>query len=184
MTTGFYIAGCLVAGTATGAVFGTLGDLIGASSSKHGTTALLLLLCAAVIGLALEAGVLGLRLPSVRRQVNDEWLYTYRGWFYGFGFGLQLGCGVATIVTTSSVYVAYAAALLTGSAWQGAAIGGALGLTRGLIQLKSRGISSPQALLQLSAALESTSLRAGRWSLASQAAIVSLTAVWLVVAVR
>ena len=37
-----------------------------------------------------------------RRQVNEDWMARYRGWAYGAGFGLQLGLGVVTIVTTAS----------------------------------------------------------------------------------
>ena len=37
----------------------------------------------------------GRRLPSWRRQVNEDWLVGYRPWVVGGGFGLQLGAGVA-----------------------------------------------------------------------------------------
>ena len=58
----------------------------------------------------------GRRLPGPRRQVDERWLHRYRGWVYGAGFGVQLGLGVATVVTTSAVYVMLAAAVLTGTA--------------------------------------------------------------------
>ena len=65
----------------------------------------------ALIGVALDLGWAGLRLPTVRRQVNEDWLHRYRGGVYGFGFGFQLGLGVATIVTTAAVYLTFVFAL-------------------------------------------------------------------------
>ena len=38
-------------------------------------------------GLWLDLGILGLRLPTTRRQVNEDWLGRYRGWVVGVGFG-------------------------------------------------------------------------------------------------
>ena len=66
---------------------------------------------------------LGLRLPTVHRQVNEDWMVRYRGWVYGLGFGLQLGTGVVTVVTTSAVYAMWVAALLSGRRRPGALIG-------------------------------------------------------------
>jgi hypothetical protein len=72
------------------------------------------------------------KLPTGHRQVNEDWLTAYRGWVYGAGFGFQLGLGLVTVVTVSAVYLAFAAALLSGSAAAGALIGGAFGLIRAL----------------------------------------------------
>jgi len=59
----------------------------------------------------------------VHRQVDDGWLPRYRGWVYGAGFGLQLGLGVVTIVTTAAVPAVWLLALLTASPSHGAAVG-------------------------------------------------------------
>ena len=45
-------------------------------------------------------------LPTIHRQVDEDWLDRYRGWVVGAGFGFQLGLGVVTIVTTAAVYLA------------------------------------------------------------------------------
>src|SRR6266540_4185051 len=66
-------------------------------------------------GLALDIGAAGLRLPTTRRQVNEDWLGRYRGWVYGGTFGFQLGVGVVTIASVSAVYLTFGAALLSGS---------------------------------------------------------------------
>ncbi len=41
---------------------------------------------------------------GLRRQVDEDWLGAYRDWVVGFGFGAQLGSGIATIVTTWAVW--------------------------------------------------------------------------------
>ena len=77
-------------------------------------------------------GVGGLRLPTVHRQVEEEWRGRYRGWVWGLAFGFQLAVGVVTIVTTSTVYVTWLAAGLSGAAFGGAAVGATFGLARAL----------------------------------------------------
>jgi len=81
-------------------------------------------------GLLMDAGAGAPRLPTVRRQVNEDWLRRYRSWVYGVGFGAQLGVGFATIVSVSAVYLAFSAALLASSPLGGALVGGAFGLIR------------------------------------------------------
>jgi hypothetical protein len=104
-------------------------------------------------GVVLEAGWLGVSLPTVRRQVNEQWLHAYRGWVYGLGFGAQLGAGVATIVTTAGVYAALAAEALAAEPGTGALIGAVFGASRGAAQLAGAGIRSPQALVSLDSLL-------------------------------
>jgi hypothetical protein len=62
--------------------------------------------------------------------VNEDWLNRYRGWVYGAGFGIQLGVGVATVVTTATVYLILVGELLAGSAVAGALIGATFGMVR------------------------------------------------------
>ena len=42
----------------------------------------------------------GRSLPG-HRQVDETWLTSYRGWVYGFGFGVQLGLGFVTVINTA-----------------------------------------------------------------------------------
>ena len=93
--------------------------LSGAAGPREAAAALALL---AVAGIAADLRLGDLRLPTVRRQVDNRWLNRYRGWVYGVGFGFQLGLGVVTVVTTSAVYLAFAAAMLSGSPAAGAMI--------------------------------------------------------------
>lgn len=98
-----YLAGSVIGGAAIGTVSSALGALLPRPwrTSPAGAVVLALLL---VAGLLIDRGVLGLRLPTWRRQVDEGWLARYRGWVYGLGFGAQLGFGVVTIVTSATVY--------------------------------------------------------------------------------
>ena len=88
----------------------------------------------------------GLRLPTVHRQVEEEWRGRYRGWVWGLAFGFQLAVGVVTIVTTSTVYVTWLAAGLSGAAFGGAAVGATFGLARALPIFAVAGVRTPRQL--------------------------------------
>src|SRR3954451_7901310 len=122
LTTAAYMSGSAVAAAAAGALAGLTGSLV-----LHGPSV-------AIVAVALAAGValdaLGTG-PGPRRQVDESWLYRYRGGVYGFGYGAQLGLGVVTLVTGSAVYVVLGAAFATASPAAGAAIGLAAGIMRG-----------------------------------------------------
>jgi hypothetical protein len=94
-------------------------------------------------------------LPTVRRQVNEDWLDTYRGWVVGVGFGAQLGAGLATIVTSAAVHLVFVLALLAGSVqtpaapWAGLALGALFGLARALPLLAAGTATGPAGLAAL-----------------------------------
>src|SRR3954453_7887018 len=120
VTVAAYLLGSLVGGAAVGGLLGLAGELL--------LQPLPLVGAVVCIGAAI-ADLAGL-LPRGRRQVDEAWLNSYRGWVYGFGFGAQLGAGVVTIVSTASVYVTFAACWLAGAALPGLAIGAAFGAAR------------------------------------------------------
>ena len=107
-----FALGSTAAGLAAGAALGAAGAPLRAAASPSAR----LWIMGALLGVALafESGLLR-PLPTLRRQVNEQWLHRYRGWVYGAGFGIQLGAGVATIVSTSAVYCVLASAVLLGS---------------------------------------------------------------------
>ena len=140
-----YAVGSVVAGSALGALLG----LLPAPSARTG-----LVVLAAACALAAALDLRPALLPTVRRQVNEDWLGVYRGWVCGAGFGLQLGLGVVTIVTTAAVYVVLVAAAVSGSVAAGAAVGGTFGLVRALPALTLRRVTSTQQLVRLSRRLE------------------------------
>ena len=124
-----YVIGSILGGAAMGAIAGAVGVVALGWLTEPAALAILALLAA--LGLAADLHLGGMRLPSPRRQVDERWLHRYRGWVYGGGFGFQLGFGLLTVVTTSTVYLTAAAAGLSDSV--AAAIGiGALFGRRGL----------------------------------------------------
>ncbi len=140
-----HVVGAAGAGSLVGALLGVMGAV--ALSATPTTTRLA---GAAVASVALAVfDLLGRRPPSWRRQVNESWLTTYRGWVYGFGFGAQLGAGVATHVTTGAVYAAGGWAFAQADPLRGAAIGLVFGATRGVTVLSAAGAVDPERLRTL-----------------------------------
>jgi hypothetical protein len=156
-----YMVGSVAAGAA--------GALL--ALSPRATAAVVVALCAA--GLAFDLGLGGLRLPTVHRQVDKDWLDRYRGWVVGVGFGFQLGLGVVTIVTTAAVYLTFALALLTGSPLAGAAVGGTFGLARALAILGVARVRRPDQLRAVMRRLQA-------WAPLSQRAGVAVQALAMV----
>jgi hypothetical protein len=164
-TVAWYIAGSTMGGLVVGAVAGGLGAGLAALASPSTTVLGVLTVAACAAGLALDLHLGGLTVPSVHRQVNQDWLARYRGWVYGGGFGFQLGLGVVTIVTTSTIYVALALSVLAGSLLSGLAIGGVFGLVRALPILAVGHVHDP-------AHLRDTLGRVQGWSRAASLAVV------------
>src|SRR3712207_24616 len=89
VTVAAYLAGSLAAGCALGATFGFAGNvLFGDGPSARMVFAVTALACG--VGAVLDLAVGNFKLPTIRRQVNEDWLNRYRGWVCGVGFGLQL----------------------------------------------------------------------------------------------
>lgn len=137
-----YLLGSVVGGAAIGAVFGSVGALALHSVSGH----VLLGVLAGVAVAAAFADLAGRRPPSWHRQVNENWMQAYRGTVYGAGYGLQLGVGVVTIVTTASVYAAAASWLLVVHPLGGAVLGAVFGLARGVPLFATSGATTPPRL--------------------------------------
>jgi hypothetical protein len=131
-----------------------------------------LLAALAGIGIFLDVRLGGLRLPSVKRQVNDAWMYRYRGWVYGTGFGLQLGAGVVTIVAISAVYSTFAAALLSRSIASGALIGGLFGFARAATIFAGMRVRTPRQVIALDGRIASWDVASRRAALVAEVALV------------
>ena len=172
---GITVAAHLVGAVLSGGAIGALLALMGAAPVRALGSGVRLgaLAIAAIAGVVLDARVGGLRLPTPVRQVNEEWMSRYRGWVYGLGFGIQLGLGVATIVTTSAVYVTLAAAALSGGPGAGAAIGATFGLVRGATLLAGIRVKRPEQLLAVDEILRRWNARTLVAALAIQSAILA-----------
>jgi cytochrome c biogenesis protein CcdA len=137
--------------TTGGALLGGLLGFAGSTLAIRDEVALI------VIGeMALVAGgldLLGVRAPGPSRQVNERWIGNLRGTVYGFGFGSQLGAGIATFVVTWGVWVVLAAELLSGSPVSGAIIGAVFGVGRAIAPLAAGWIDRPSRLTVFNGAL-------------------------------
>lgn len=175
-TVAAFVIGSLVSGAAFGAALGwagrvVVGRVVGPGGGVEGQARLAVLAALIVIGLALDARLFGLRLPTVHRQVNEEWLRRYRGWVYGVGFGFQLGLGLVTVVATSAVYLAFAAAFLSSSPVWGGIVGGTFGLARALPMLAVRRVSRSDLLGAVDARLRRWDRPSLKLALAAEAGV-------------
>jgi hypothetical protein len=146
VTAAAFVAGAIVGGTILGALSGAAGWLVFLILPWSAQASLII--AVAGVALAILSDVMGWtqRLPWPRRQVNENWIGTYRGWVYGSGFGFQLGAGLFTYVATLGVYVTILVAFLSASLVLGAAIGFVFGLFRGLPVLTTSRIHDSESL--------------------------------------
>ena len=89
------------------------------------------------------------------------------------GFGFQLGLGLATIVTTASVYLVYVLAFVSGSAAAGALIGGVFGLARGVLLFGMAPVHGPDELRTAHRRLHAWNTASWRVTLAGEAVLVA-----------
>ncbi|MEY2432760.1 MAG: hypothetical protein QOC92_2485 [Acidimicrobiaceae bacterium] len=176
----FFIAASLLGGGAIGLVAGAIGQLV---VPDQPTVIGVVIVALALVGAVLDARLGGLRLPTITRQVDERWLQKYRGWVYGSGFGVQLGTGLATIVSSAAVYLMLVCALLTRSVAAGAVIGAVFGAVRGASILLARRVRTPDALRQFHRRLAANATRSERISVAAQG-LISVAAMVAVVGVR
>jgi sulfite exporter TauE/SafE len=133
LTVASHVVASTLAGGVLGAALGLLGSVVSLSRPARGW-----LLAAVIVAALVVDASPRIHLPSIHRQVDEDWLGRYRGWVYGGAYGFQLGLGVVTIVTTAATYAALAASALCGSSFAGALIGATFGATRGLVVLTNR----------------------------------------------
>ena len=152
-TVGFFMVGAVAGGALVGAAAG-LGSIVVGTVGPGAGTRTALLAVAALVGAVVDAGFAPWRTPFLRRQVNEDWLSGFRAWVYGGGFGFQIGTGVLTYVMTTAVFLAIAAAVLTGTAWQAVAVMTVFGLVRGSAIFLGAGAHSFPELQQLHRRLE------------------------------
>lgn len=166
LTATAYVAASTAGGTAVGLALGAAGSVllgsVPAGSRLAGLGALI------VAAAAADAGVFGPSLPSWRRQVDERWLSTYRGWVYGAGFGAQLGAAITTIVPSAVTYAALAAALLSTSWRAGMAIGATFGLVRAAPLLLLAPVRTPERLYRVTGRLAAAGPSAHRATIAVQ----------------
>jgi hypothetical protein len=145
-TATWFIVGAGIGGLALGAVAAGLATLVsvaGVTSGLAGAVAIV----ATSTALVSDADLAGFRVPAHYRQVNERWLDAYRPWVYGAGFGFQIGCGVATYITTAAVYLVVVLAGLAGRPSAALVVGLVFGLVRGAAVTLTWRTTTPAALL-------------------------------------
>ncbi len=165
----FLLVGASSAGAALGALLGELGSELPLSSAQR----LAALGVAAVLGLASDL-LLPRGVPTHLRQVDERWLHRFRGWVYGLGFGAQLGVAVATVVTTSAVYLTILGEALAPSILAGAVIGATFGGIRGASVLLAARINTPASLLDFHRRISTLERPASAVTLAVQAVLAAV----------
>lgn len=129
LTRTWLVVGHVLGGLALGAVMAVVSLTFAAVLGRPPDTTVVAAIAIAAF-LAVVGDIVGLTVPG-RRQVDERWLTTYRGWVYGVGFGAQLGFGLVTVVNT----LLFGAFLLSGALLpplSALAVGGVYGLTRGV----------------------------------------------------
>jgi hypothetical protein len=175
----FFFVGSALGGAVTGLAAGGLGAL---AVPDAPTVDGVVIITLALAGAALDGRVAGLRLPTITRQVDERWLHKYRPWVYGFGFGAQLGTGLATIVSSSAVYLMLVAAVLTRSLVAGALVGAVFGTIRGASILLARRVGTYDDLRELHRRLAANATRSVVANVVAQGAIGACALVTLVTA--
>jgi hypothetical protein len=174
ITVGAFLIGSTAAGIAAGAAVGLVGSaLVPQALGAHARLAVL----AAAGAMALVLDARTARVPGPRRQVDERWLDSYRGWVYGLGYGAQLGLGVTTVVSSAATYLALVAAFLGAGAARGALILGGFGALRGVGLLATARVQRPEQLVALHARLARWRAPAARLALGVLATIVVLAVI-------
>ena len=177
-TVAAFTLGSVAGGAALGGLFALAGLLLATVARPPAPVVLGVAALAAAAGFVTDLRTVGpggrgrFARPTVRRQVNEDWLDTYRGWVVGVGFGAQLGAGLATIVTSAAVHLVFVLALLAGSVqtpaapWAGLALGALFGLARALPLLAAGTATGPAGLAALHRRLERLAPTAHRLTIA------------------
>ena len=169
VTVVFYLVGSVLGGTLLGTVAGIVGSLLRSAVRPTDGVTLLVIGAAALAALVIDSRRAA--VPSVRRQVNEDWLRQYRSWVYGVGFGVQLGAGLATIVTSAATYLLVVVALLSPTPWLAVALGALYGAARALPVLLTARVTNFAQLGHLHRRLSSLRPRARRLALLTELAV-------------
>jgi hypothetical protein len=151
----WYVLGSIAGGATFGLLFGSLGHVLETMFGSPPVAATLIAIAAIA---AMLDGPLRhtVPLPTIRRQVNEDWLTLYRNWVYGVGFGVQLGAGLLTIVTSWLIYAMVTCLLVIGDVRVGLLTGFIFGLVRALPILAGSRVTSTGRLLALHQRINAT----------------------------
>jgi hypothetical protein len=129
LTRSWLVLGHVTGGLLLGAVLAAVSAAVGAVVGRPDDSVTLVVIAVSTVA-AVVGDLCGVTVPG-RRQVDERWLTSYRGWVYGFGFGVQLGFGLVTVVNTLLLGVVLLSGVLLPPV-QALLLGGVYGLTRGV----------------------------------------------------
>jgi MFS family permease len=150
---GWFILGATVGGGVLGLLLGVL-SMLGGQVDLSPRSRLVMAAAVALLAVAADARLGGLRLPERPRQVDASWVDTLRPWAYAGGYGFQLGTAVSTYVMSNAIYVVLIASVMLLGPLSAFAVGAAFGVFRGLTILVGAGVRSPKDLSRVHAALD------------------------------
>jgi hypothetical protein len=148
VTASWFVLGAVVGGATLGVGAAALAAVVHLLGLPGGARAGLAV-AGALVAIASDIRLFGFRLPRRARQVDETWLGTYRPWFYGAGFGWQIGTGLATYVMTAGVYLTILLAALTGQPFAAFGLCVLFGATRGLAVLVGARATTPAKLRRI-----------------------------------
>ena len=181
VTAAFYAVGSFLGGALLGGLAGLAGLGWRGLSGPNRTVTLVAVVVLSAASVVADSGLTRRPIPTIHRQVSEEWLGRYRGWVYGLTFGVQLGLGVVTTVTTAAVYLVAALAFLSPSLPDAVLVGSTFGLARALPLLLAARVNTPQQLGRLHRRLAASRERVHGLTLATEtlvgaAAVLALAA--------
>jgi hypothetical protein len=140
-----WILGHVLGGSLVGATLGWSGAMLSPQGRTLGV--MVLSICCLAWGLH-QLGVFRLPMPQLSRQVARSWLLKLPWNLVALGYGVQLGCGLATRITVATTYAVVGCTIVAGSAAEGAALMGLYGAARGFFPvLVGAKLTSPQRAL-------------------------------------
>ena len=145
-TASAHVIGSALGGLTLGVLGGTVGLALNLVLDTTSAARVWLVAGFALLSLVLEATSRERLMPTRSRQVNENWIQSYRGWIYGGGFGAELGFGLSTIITTTLIHLLVVAMVLVASFPQALVLGLTFGTVRGATVLAGRSIDSPEKL--------------------------------------
>lgn len=164
-----HIAGSALGGILLGLLIGGIGAGLSRLVAITVRSRLIIVLIVALAALFIEATSNERRIPGRTRQVDENWIQTYRGWVYGGGFGAELGFGISTIITTTLVYVLVVCMLVVGTVTASVALGLTFGAVRGTTLLAAYKVDSPESLRAFHQKLDALRARSRSAAVASLA---------------
>jgi MFS family permease len=153
-TVGWFVAGAAAGGAVLGGLTAGFAALVGQLGASGAAIGIVVAVSAAVT-IASDLRLVGFRLPTVPRQVDEVWTGRYRRWVYAAGFGAQIGVGLSTYVMTAAVYLTVVLAAMTGNPALGLLVGLTFGVLRGLAILLGAGLTTPEAIRRFHRRFES-----------------------------